>query len=1214
MLAKLECTCGGSKCKPTITLEGTDHPGLEYNVLPRDKTNRVSTNIERTLMMNVKKKEELLTPTSDGEPWIKEPMDLNDILPDVSTVGESDQIDYLEAIGFHGTPENKQKIRALCEEYRHLFSTTLRNTPSKCPPMKLNVQTQNWFTRKNQRPPRIQSGDKDKATRQLVEQMLTNGIIRPSKATAWSQVLLVPKPNSTKHRLCIDYRNLNECTIGEHWPLPNIQLVIRRIGQKKYKFYGKMDFTSGFWQNDLENESRHYSAFITFMGLYEFCRVAMGLKGAPSYFQMSLAAYVLVGLLYITCELYIDDVIVGGDTIDHFIENLREVFKRFDTNKITLNPTKCSFGMDSTEFVGHVLDGEGKRMSHAKIQKVLDFARPKSIKELRSFLGLVNYFRDHIKHHSELVRPLLDLLKEACGTDQLDSKKGKSSFKQLLWNTHTHESYNRVVETISKCPKLFFMEDDDKTHPIVLCTDASDYGYGAYLYQLIDGKHEKPIAFSSKTFSKDQIRWNVPEKEAYGIYHAILHFEYLLRDKKFTIKTDHKNLIYINESGSPKVIRWKLAIMEFNFDIEHIEGIKNIVADYFSRVKPEDTEILAMWYQPQDTQENRTEIIEQCHAWVWAPTSELGKVVLSYDREYIARMIDSRQIPIAIPNPTLTNAGMNNSSRNMLSSDTEIDKTSKTLFQLQTQPIKTSFVHTLPHPTTNNIVTNTQHKTIMEVIPSNIVAPPIVLPPRIDVVNATDIQQAGVLEETRIHDLHTTMKLVHGLLPGHHGVERTLTKLIGYLKSINQQPWKGLRSDVARFIRQCPCCQKMSNLKPVVQAKPFTLASYTPWDKINIDAMGPFPVTPDGYQHIIVVIDCFTRFVELFPAKTTGALDAKHAILSCVGRYGIPNEIVTDGGSQFKNETIQTLIDMMGTDHRITLAYSKEENAMVERANKEVLRHLASMTYDTRIREDWIDFLPLIQRIINATPHSNTGVAPSQLLFGNAIQLDRGIFLPINKLENQTPSNTTLQSWTDKMLTKQSELLKLAETLQRSKDTSNTAERSSTTYTSFEINSYVLVAYPHTRMGQRPPVKTMTPFRGPMRILSVNESTYTLQDLVTLKEETVHVSLLKPFDFDPKHTNPTEVARHDTDEFEVETILQHTGDFSRKHSLQFQVQWKGYGPEHNTWEPWSSVRDNTNLHSYLKKLKLQKWIPKRTITKSQTKQINKATRDLVQQT
>jgi len=402
----------------------------------------------------------------------------------------------------------------------------------------------------------------------------------------------------------------------------------------------------------------------------------------------------------------------------------------------------------------------------------------------------------------------------------------------------------------------------------------------------------------------------------------------------------------------------------------------------------------------------------------------------------------------------------------------------------------------------------------------------------------------------------------------------------------------------------------MSNLKPVVHTKPFTLASYTPWDRINIDAMGPFPITPEGYQHIIVVIDCFTRFVELFPAKTTGAQDAKSSILSCIGRYGVPNEIVTDGGSQFKNETIQSLINMMGVEHQITLAYSKEENAMVERANKEVLRHLVAMTYDTRIREDWIEFLPLIQRIINSTPHANTGVAPAQLLFGNSIQLDRGIFLPINKLENQPPSEKRLQDWTDKMLTKQQELLGIAEKLQREKDLVNTENRSSPKYTNFPINSYVLVAYPHTRMGQRPPVKTMTPYRGPMRVISGTESKYIVQDLVTLKEETIHVSLLKPFDYDQQNTNPTEVAQHDTDEFNVEDILQHTGDFKKKQTLQFQVKWKGYGPEHNTWEPWKSVRDNVTLHKYLRKNKLQRWIPKSAISGKSKQNINSSTKDL----
>lgn len=1176
VLAKMACVCGDNRCYPTDPT-APDQRAVDQ-ITPRDVIKPASVQTAHSLLTLVKEKEELLSPTpDDAEAFIKEPGDIAEVLPSEHSTG----VDELDYVRLEGSPELRKRIRALCEEYRHIFSTSLRETSADVPPMELHVDTLQWHAPRNRRPYRVQSRDKEESIRKLVQQLLDLGLIRPSKATAWSQVLLVPKPTPGEWRLCIDYRALNEVSKGEHWPLPVINQVIQRLGRLKPKFYGKMDFTSGFWQTPLAEDSKPYTAFITFMGLYEFNVVAMGLKGAPSYFQSAMASYVLAGLLYIVCELYIDDVIVHGDTEESFLANLEQVFQRFSDRKILLHPKKCAFGMGETEFVGHIIDGEGKRMSPEKIRKVLDRARPYTVKELRSFLGLVNYFRDHISRHADISYPLYQLLKSSCGTDNLKSKKGQTSKRKLDWTQSAVESYEEVIDAVAKCPKLYFLEEDERTHPIFLMTDASAYGYGAYLCQRINGVDERPIAFSSKTFSSSQLRWSANEKEAFGVYHGIVHFEYLLRDKRFTLRTDHKNLTYISESCSAKIIRWKLAIMEFNFDCEHISGKDNIVADYFSRVKPDtNEETVLLHYQAYELPRQRQEMIEYCHAMVWAPTLELGRLALRENAEKTVPATPNGPTPMVLPDPTLT-------MHSILVDPTIENPTSGTKQKRRQKRVRLepqADTAIMPSHTPQPLTDQTPKEPVNQ--PTGGIGNTDTNTPEVAVV----VQ--GQAETRKIEDLYQAFRQVHGALPGHHGVERTLQKLIAYLRAKGESNWPGMRADVKRFVQQCPCCQKMSHIKPIIAAKPFTLASYSPWDKVNIDAMGPFPETAEGYQHILVVIDCFTRFVELFPIKTTSAAEAKRAILALIGRYGIPNSITTDGGSQFKNRTIQELIDSLGIEHNITMSYSKEENAMVERANKEVLRHLAAMVYETRINDEWIEFLPLIQRIINSTPHQNTGVAPAQLLFGNAVQLDRGVFLPIHKVEGKEPSESELASWIDNMLSKQRELMVLAEKLQREQDEANLKRRDKQNYTEFPINSYVLVAYPHTRMGQRPPVKTMTHYRGPMRVVHFTDSKYTVQDLVTLKEEKVHVSLLKKFEYDPDLVDPAEVARHDTQEFLVEQILAHRGNFERKSGLEFKVRWQGYGPEHDTWEPWSELRNNTALHDYLRSKNLARHIPR----------------------
>ena len=367
---------------------------------------------------------------------------------------------------------------------------------------------------------------------------------------------------------------MNAATTSMGWPIPNISAMLRRLGHAKSKYYAKMDLTSGYFQAPLSENSRRYTAFITWCGLYEWTRVPMGLKGAPSYFQQMMTQFVLIQLVHITCELYLDDILVHATTEDELLNRLRTVFERLRKHRITLNPEKCEFGLNEVNFVGHTLSGNGISMSTDKKQSIISFPKPKTAKELKSFLGLANYFRDHVRIHSIVVFPLQQMIQN------YDRKR------VLIWTENTEHAFKAIVKAINECPTLYFM---DYKAQIILQTDASDYGIGAYLFQIIDGK-ECPVQFLSKTLAKEQRRWSTPEKEGFAIYYAIMQFKHLLRDCKFTLRTDHRNLIFINEGGSPKVIRWKMEIQPFDFDLEHIEGAKNIPPDIFSRIMPNNNE------------------------------------------------------------------------------------------------------------------------------------------------------------------------------------------------------------------------------------------------------------------------------------------------------------------------------------------------------------------------------------------------------------------------------------------------------------------------------------------------------------------------------------------------------------------------------------------------------------------------------------------------
>lgn len=915
----------------------------------------------------------------------------------------------------YGNEQFKAQLTELCKEYDDIFSINLRPEPADLPPMEIKLKNgddSQWKSNSNRGPPRMQTKAKEYEVLRQINKMISNNVITPSQASEYSQVLLTPKPND-KWRFCVDFRRLNEICESMGWPIPNVMTMLQRLGQQKPKFFGVMDLTSGYHQAPMSVISQILTAFITFMGVFAWLRVPMGLKGAPSYFQSMMATVVLVGLMYIICEAYLDDIIVHAQTEPEFLSRLRQVFDRFRKHRLTLNPEKCRFGLPEVEYVGHIINESGLSFSKEKINEVLDFPKPRNAKGLRSFLGLANYFREHIKNHSLIVHPLQEMIVN------YDKRK------VLTWTDEGIVAFEQIKKEIENCPTLFFMDD---TSPVYLHTDASDYGIGGYVFQIVNNV-ERPAAFFSKSLSRERLRWSVPEKEAYAIVYGFSKFEYLLRDRYFILRTDHKNLTYINMEGSPKVKRWKLAIQEYDFDIEHIAGVDNIAADAFSRLCPLSSE------------------------------------------EMLCTMSEFR-------------------------------------------------------------------------IPK---------------------------------DKYKIIATVHNSNAGHHGVERTLAKL-----QAQNNTWLYMREHVKRFVRKCPCCQKMSHIKVPIHTHPFTTSRYEPMECINIDTIGPLPSDQFGNTYILVVICCFTRFVELYAINDTTAQPAARSLLAHIGRYGAPAQLRSDRGTQFVNNVIKELLQLVGTEHLLTLAYSKEENAIVERANKEVLRHLRAILYNKNIVDDWSVSLPLVQRIMNASVHESIGVSPAQLLFGNAITLDRGILLPHNIVDNH--NSVKLSDWADKMLSKQATLLQIAQTTQQKRDAYHIATYSPQR-TEFPLNSYVLVSY-----HNRPTSKFHSNLRGPLRVVNFNKSMYTLQNLVTNKNEDVHITQLKPFLYDPEVTNPRDVANKDYNAWDVESILNHKGDKKDKTHMTFEVKWSGV--DQTTWEPWSNLKGNLALHDYLKSHKMKSLIPK----------------------
>ena len=932
--------------------------------------------------------------------------------------------------------------------------------------MHLSVDDTKWKIPASRRAPRRQSAEKQDALREDLDILLKLGVIRYSKEQNASQALLVKKKDNA-WRMCIDYRELNSCTQTEQWPLPNIKELLERIGSHKPKFFAVLDMTSGYWQTPIAEKSRKYTAFTTIYGIFEWCRVPMGLKGACAYFQRAMTTQILADLIHRFVESYLDDLIVFGATEAEFLHNLEEIFRRLIESNVTLNPKKCKIGLEEIEYVGHTINSTGIHFSKEKLRSVQEFKKLTTHRDLKSFLGLTNFFRDHIKNYAEITDPLHKLVNGA-GTEE----KGYRPNRVLAWTPESLQAYENTKEAVKECTSLFFY---DTVSPVYLQTDASDIGYSAYLFQkvetLVDGKLTKTdriIQILSKCWSGGQRNWSVPERECYAIIHALKEWEYLLKDIHFTIMTDHKNLVYINDAGASKVKRWKLLIQDYNFDIIHVPGKDNIIADLLSRL---------------------------CLLYELTPDEQLNEE---------GELTEAQRI-------------FSINFKNLDECDVDAEWSELPIGRYHLMPVQEISEVSLPQ------------------------------------------------------DVYDEIKAVHNSLAGHSGVKRTLAKLRKRGSSLN-----GLSSQkkrhlaVQQFIQECPFCQKSEYRSVKIVTKPYTLAhTNRVMNYMSMDTVGPFPADTEGFRYILVLACTFSRFTMLFPLKSLTATEAAHALVFHIGIFGAPAEISSDGGSQLVNETIDELLRLTGTEHEISIPYSSQRNAIVERRNKEVGLLLRAIIHENNNTDDWHIKLPFVQRILNAEVVESIGVAPARLLFGEAIDLDRGILVPNRIEEYHELDQKELTVYTKKLIQTQRQVLQLAQEVQVSVDRKHVTERTlakKANQTEFGENSYVLVSYPDKGLGPKPPNKALTPNAGPFQVVrSRNDGNeYELKNLVTGKIVLEPVSRMRTFHYDKERTNPMAEAIKDgissgSALFLVERVIGHKGGGRNQSLSTLEFSVKGVG-------------------------------------------------------
>jgi hypothetical protein len=288
---------------------------------------------------------------------------------------------------------------------------------------------------------------------------------------------------------------------------------------------------------------------------------------------------------------------------------------------------------------------------------------------------------------------------------------------------------------------------------------------------------------------------------------------------------------------------------------------------------------------------------------------------------------------------------------------------------------------------------------------------------------------------------------------------------------------------------------------------------------------------------------------------------------------------------------VEELLKIIGVQHLTILAYSKEENSIVERVNKEIIRHIRGLIFTHNETNKWSKhYIPLVQRIVNSSRVESINAVPAELLFGNAITLDRGVLLPSSLV---TDNRKALSDWAANMLETQQKLIQAAQKAQRQKDELHIAN-ADPRRTTFNINEYVLVEYQPTSLVKgRPPNKFLPNLRGPLRVQSRQGDKYTLINLINGNEEQFHISKIHPYHHDIHQLSPRDVAKRDIlTLFDIEEILNHVGNRSvKKTDWDFLCKFSGWDDAYNLWLPYKELSENEALHRYAIKNRMKFLIP-----------------------
>ncbi|KAH9685457.1 hypothetical protein KPL70_013962 [Citrus sinensis] len=460
-------------------------------------------------------------------------------------------------------------MQGLLRNYRELFQE-----PTQLPPKR---EIDHCITLKegtepiNVRPYRYAHFQKEEIEKQ-VQEMLNSGLVRPSTSPFSSPVLLVKKKDGS-WRFCTDYRALNDATIKDRFPIPTVDDMIDELYGAAY--FTKLDLRAGYHQVRVNPSDIHKTAFRTHNGHYEYLVMPFGLCNAPSTFQAIMNSIFRPHLRKFILVFY--DILIYSPTWDSHLDHVKQAMEILKQHKFFLKSSKCSFGQQELEYLGHIVTCHGVKVDNKKIVAMLSWPALQTITELRGFLGLTGYYRKFVQGYGVIARPLTNLLKK----------------NQFGWSDEAEEAFRRLKQAMSSTPTLAMPNFQDT---FIIEADASGDGIGAVLQQ-----QGRPIAFMSRALGVSKKSWSIYAKEMLAILEAIRMWRPYILGQKFIIQTDQQSLKYLLEqkAATPEQQKWLAKLMGYEYEILYRPGRDNTAADALSR-RP-DSPMMNYLFVPQVT-------------------------------------------------------------------------------------------------------------------------------------------------------------------------------------------------------------------------------------------------------------------------------------------------------------------------------------------------------------------------------------------------------------------------------------------------------------------------------------------------------------------------------------------------------------------------------------------------------------------------------------